>query len=58
LTNTSGIKDYLSEISNPSKEKEVYTRKDGVDYIKDAPLNFKPGSSYKYSNSIFICWDT
>jgi CubicO group peptidase (beta-lactamase class C family) len=53
LTNTSGIKDYLSEISNPSKEKEVYTPKDGVDYIKDAPLNFKPGSSYKYSNSNF-----
>lgn len=53
LTNTSGIKDYLSEISNPSKQKESYTPKDGVDYIKDEPLNFKPGSNYKYSNSNF-----
>ena len=53
LTNTSGIKDYLSEISNPSKQKESYTPKDGVDYIKDDPLNFKPGSNYKYSNSNF-----
>ncbi|MGN6194693.1 MAG: serine hydrolase [Ginsengibacter sp.] len=51
LTQTSGIKDYLSEISNPSKQKETYTPKDGVDYIKDAPLNFKPGSNYRYSNS-------
>ena len=53
LSNTSGIKDYLSEISNPSKEKETYTPKDGVDFIKDAPLNFKPGSNYQYSNSNF-----
>jgi CubicO group peptidase (beta-lactamase class C family) len=51
LTQTSGIKDYLSEISNPSKQKETYTSKDGVNYIKDAPLNFKPGSNYRYSNS-------
>ena len=53
LTNTSGIKDYLSEIYNPSKQKESYTPKDGVDYIKDEPLNFKPGSNYRYSNSNF-----
>ena len=53
LTNTSGIKDYLSEISNTSKQKESYTPKDGVDYIKDEPLSFKPGSSYRYSNSNF-----
>ncbi|MBS1648284.1 MAG: beta-lactamase family protein [Bacteroidetes bacterium] len=51
LTNTSGIKDYLSEISNPSKQKETYTPKEGVDYIKDEPLNFKPGSEFRYSNS-------
>jgi CubicO group peptidase (beta-lactamase class C family) len=53
LTQTSGIKDYLSEISNPSKQKETYTPREGVDYIKDAPLNFKPGSNYRYSNSNF-----
>lgn len=53
LTHTSGIKDYLSEIDNPSKQKESYTPKDGVDYVKDEPLNFKPGSNYRYSNSNF-----
>jgi CubicO group peptidase (beta-lactamase class C family) len=53
LTNTSGIKDYLSEISNPAKQKESYTPKDGVDYIKDEQLNFKPGSNFRYSNSNF-----
>jgi len=51
LTQNSGIKDYLSEISNPSKQKETYTPREGVDYIKDAPLNFEPGSNYRYSNS-------
>jgi CubicO group peptidase (beta-lactamase class C family) len=51
LTQTSGIKDYLSEIPNPPKQKETYTPRDGVDYIKDAPLNFKPSSNYRYSNS-------
>jgi CubicO group peptidase (beta-lactamase class C family) len=51
LTNTSGIKDYLSEISNSSKQKESYTPRDGVDYFKDEPLNFKPGSNFRYSNS-------
>ena len=53
LTNTSGIKDYLSEISIPSIQKESYTPKEGVDFIKDEPLNFKPGSNYRYSNSNF-----
>jgi CubicO group peptidase (beta-lactamase class C family) len=53
LTNTSGIKDYLSEISNPSKERETYTPKQGVDYIKDEPLNFPPGTNFRYSNSNF-----
>ena len=54
LTHTSGIKDYMSEISNPSKEKDRYSPKDGVDFIKDAPLNFKPGSTFRYSNSNYF----
>ena len=53
LTNTSGIKDYLSEIPNPAKGKESYTPREGVDFIKDEPLNFRPGSNYRYSNSNF-----
>jgi CubicO group peptidase (beta-lactamase class C family) len=51
LTNTSGIKDYLSEILNNSNQKLSYTPKEGVDFIKNEPLNFNPGSNYRYSNS-------
>lgn len=50
LTNTSGIKNYF-EISNPSKEKNAYTPAQGVDYFKDEPLVFPPGSRFQYSNS-------
>ncbi len=52
LTNTSGIKNYF-EISNPSKERSRYTPKEGVDYLKDEPLKFAPGTQYDYSNSNF-----
>ncbi|MEP6948766.1 MAG: serine hydrolase domain-containing protein [Ginsengibacter sp.] len=52
LTHTSGIKNY-QEISNPSAERTDYTPKQGVDYFKNEPLEFKPGSQFKYSNSNF-----
>ena len=50
LTQTSGIKDYMA-ISNPADDKTNYTPKEGVDYFKNEPLEFKPGSQFKYSNS-------
>ncbi|HTE26914.1 serine hydrolase [Flavitalea sp.] len=50
LTQTSGIKNYF-EISNPSKTKTTYTPAQGVDYFKDEPLVFFPGSRFQYSNS-------
>lgn len=50
LTQTSGIKDYMA-ISNPADERTNYTPKQGVDYFKNEPLEFKPGSQFKYSNS-------
>ena len=50
LTHTSGIKDYMS-ISNPEKERTNYTPRQGVDYFKNEPLEFKPGSQFRYSNS-------
>jgi len=50
LTQTSGIKDYMA-ISNPSDDRTNYTPKQGVDYFKNEPLEFKPGSQFKYSNS-------
>jgi CubicO group peptidase (beta-lactamase class C family) len=52
LTNTSGIKNY-QEIVNTSNELINYTPKQGVDYFKNEPLEFKPGSQFKYSNSNF-----
>jgi len=50
LTQTSGIKDYMA-ITNPADERATYTAKEGVDYFKNEPLEFKPGSQFKYSNS-------
>ncbi len=50
LTHTSGIKDYMT-ISNPAEERTNYTPSQGVDYFKGEPLEFKPGSQFKYSNS-------
>lgn len=50
LTQTSGIKDYMA-ISNPADDRTNYTPKQGVDYFKNEPLEFKPGSQFKYSNS-------
>lgn len=50
LTQTSGIKDYMA-ITNPVDDRKNYTPKQGVDYFKNEPLEFKPGSRFKYSNS-------
>lgn len=50
LTQTSGIKDYMA-ISNPADDRTNYTPKQGVDYFKNEPLEFKPGSQFRYSNS-------
>ncbi|GAB3586252.1 hypothetical protein GCM10027345_35510 [Hymenobacter daeguensis] len=50
LTHTSGIKDYQA-IANRAAERTSYTPKQGVDYFKNEPLEFKPGSRFRYSNS-------
>ncbi|MDR6193674.1 serine hydrolase [Siphonobacter sp. SORGH_AS_0500] len=50
LTNTSGIKNYF-EINNPTQQRPTYTPAQGVDYFKDEPLSFVPGSQFEYSNS-------
>ncbi len=50
LTHTSGIKDYQA-VTNRAAERASYTPKQGVDYFKNEPLEFKPGSKFRYSNS-------
>lgn len=50
LTNTSGIKNYF-EIQNPAKEKQHYTPRDAISYFEDEPLEFEPGTQFRYSNS-------
>ncbi|WP_420155974.1 serine hydrolase [Siphonobacter sp.] len=50
LTNTSGLKNYF-EINNPTQQRPTYTPAQGVDYFKDEPLSFVPGSQFEYSNS-------
>ncbi|MCW3467056.1 serine hydrolase domain-containing protein [Chitinophaga nivalis] len=50
LTHTSGIKNYAA-IYNPAKARKTYTLAQGIDYIREEPLEFTPGSNYAYSNS-------
>ncbi len=52
LTQTSGIINYQAiEHPNPAKVRDNYTPAQGVDYFKDEPLMFKPGTKFDYSNS-------
>jgi CubicO group peptidase (beta-lactamase class C family) len=55
LTHSSGIINF-QDIKNPAPEKvhEHYTPQQGIDYFKDEPLTFKPGSQFEYSNSNFF----
>ncbi len=52
LTQTSGIINYQAiEHPDPAKVRERYTPAQGVDFFKDEPLQFKPGTKFDYSNS-------
>lgn len=55
LTHTSGIKDYL----NIDRFTEAFRRNDMspkeiIDFFKNEPMNFEPGTQYKYSSSGYI----
>ena len=52
LSQTSGIINY-AEIKSPAANnaEKNYTPRQGVNYFKDEPLQFKPGSRFSYSNS-------
>jgi CubicO group peptidase (beta-lactamase class C family) len=52
LTHTSGLTDYTSIDSNiPFIERRDFTPAFIIDYFKQTPLEFKPGTRYGYSNS-------
>ncbi len=52
LTHTSGIKDYLQiDDPQPYMERWDFTAQQLVDVFKKRPLEFEPGTKYKYSNS-------
>jgi CubicO group peptidase (beta-lactamase class C family) len=62
LTNTPGLQDYLNcPTSNFSKTKEAlkfHTASEIIASFKDAPLEFEPGSQYKYCNSGWVLLTT
>jgi len=55
LTHTSGIVDYTSKNDpDPFIERRDFTPEFLINYIKNDPLHFKPGSKYEYSNSNYL----
>jgi CubicO group peptidase (beta-lactamase class C family) len=56
LTHTSGIMDYgnADTTHNPYIEREEFTPGRIIGYIKNAPLEFRPGTKYSYSNSGYV----
>jgi len=55
LTHTSGIKDYtrMKEWAGEMQRKDM-TPKEIVDFFKDQPMDFEPGTKYAYDNSGYI----
>jgi len=55
LTHTSGIKDYtaMKEWTGEMQRKDM-TPKEIVDFFKDQPIDFEPGTKFQYDNSGYI----
>lgn len=55
LTHTSGIKDYtrMKEWTGEMQRRDM-TPKEIVDFFKDQPMDFEPGTKYEYDNSGYI----
>jgi CubicO group peptidase (beta-lactamase class C family) len=52
LTHTSGIKDYLQiDYGSPYIERWDFSPKQLIDSFKNQPLDFPPGTAFRYSNS-------
>ncbi|MCW3119857.1 MAG: serine hydrolase [Chitinophagaceae bacterium] len=51
LTHTSGIQDFTSIPDSVNRLAMDYTPKEMVDYFKNQPMRFAPGTKWEYSNS-------
>ncbi len=52
LTHTSGIKDYMQiDYPEPYMERRDFNPKQLIDSFKNFPLEFEPGTAFRYSNS-------
>ncbi|HYC28675.1 MAG TPA: serine hydrolase domain-containing protein, partial [Chitinophagaceae bacterium] len=51
LTHTSGIRNFTSIPDTVQRSKIDFTPKEMVDYFKDQPMRFAPGTRWEYSNS-------
>ncbi|MBC7950151.1 MAG: serine hydrolase [Chitinophagaceae bacterium] len=51
LTHTSGIQDYSSLQDTTGRGRIDFTPREMVDYFKNRPMRFDPGTKYEYSNS-------
>jgi len=55
LTHTSGIPDYANaDTTNIYIEREDFTPQRLINYFRNLPLEFKPGTKYDYSNSNYV----
>ena len=54
LTHTSGIPSFTSFPDYPSREWEAMTPQQLVDWFRDKPLEFEPGTKWNYSNSGYV----
>ena len=54
LTHTSGIPSFTSFPDYESKQAQAMTPQQLVDWFKDKPLEFEPGSKWNYSNSGYV----
>lgn len=54
MTHTSGIIDFLAIPEFPDIEKDDMSVLELIDFFKNQPMNFAPGSAYSYSNSGYV----
>jgi CubicO group peptidase (beta-lactamase class C family) len=54
LTHTSGIPSFTSFPDYEAKEAQTMTPQQLVDWFKDKPLEFEPGTKWNYSNSGYV----